>query len=278
MQIIHRISFNATSEILSTLHSLGIAIETPRSPHDTFVSFEVCESNENWHKVKDLLTVWKAFDFVSTKYSIRELEYAQFLKLAPSWHCGYPQPEDDFGYLNLTYDNSNYCEQCGAGGIQKSPFRMKREPKWGKRHILQLNWVFDEYFVLPEIWERVFRPFGIECLPVLEHKSGKPFDTVVQIKNDRLATSPLSDMVEYEFEICSVCHRKKYLPITRGMFPHCTEKSDVHLFRTQEEFGSGASARNAVIVSHVLYKALRDNHVSGVSFVPLGEIKGVRSR
>ena len=44
------------------------------------------------------------------------------------------------------------------GAKQVSPFRMKESPNWGRRSILQMNWLFDEYFVKPEVWNAVFQP------------------------------------------------------------------------------------------------------------------------
>jgi len=68
------------------------------------------------------------------------------------------------------------------GLVQKAPFRMRGEPKWGTKHILQMNWVFDEFFVRIEVWDKVFRKFGIEKLPVVQHKTDKPLESVVQLK------------------------------------------------------------------------------------------------
>lgn len=35
--------------------------------------------------------------------------------ISPSWNChhGYPQPDEEhFGYLQATYDPTNYCKHC----------------------------------------------------------------------------------------------------------------------------------------------------------------------
>jgi hypothetical protein len=53
-------------------------------------------------------------------------------------HFGYPQPED--GWLEATY--SSTCLRCGIHGSQRAPFRFRSEPKPGRSHFLQLNWVF----------------------------------------------------------------------------------------------------------------------------------------
>ena len=60
---------------------------------------------------------------------------------------------------------------------------MKGEPRWGRRSVLQLNWVFDEYSATPEVWNAVFRPIGVESMPVLGRR-GKVLTTVVQMVID----------------------------------------------------------------------------------------------
>jgi hypothetical protein len=43
------------------------------------------------------------------------------------------------------------------------------------------------------------------------------------------------------------------------------------IFKTQEYFGSGASADHAVIVSSRLFREITSNKFKGVQFAPLGE-------
>jgi hypothetical protein len=174
------------------------------------------------------------------------------------------QPEEDFKYLNSTYDLSNYCSKCGIGAVQKESFRMKKEPKWGKRGILQLNWVFDQYFVLPDVWRDVFKIFDIPFLPVIHHRSGKKLSTVLQLSN--LENTELENIDSYPYEICNECERKKYLPISIGRFPKLKIIPKSHIVRTKEHFGSGGSAFNGVIVSQELYKQIRKYNLKGVSF------------
>ena len=73
-----------------------------------------------------------ASDIVRTEFNASERGNAEYLNVAPAWHHGYPQPEDDFAYLSATYDLKEYCPGCGIGEKQVAPFRMKGEPKWGK--------------------------------------------------------------------------------------------------------------------------------------------------
>ena len=96
-------------------------------------------------------------DRVWTEFTEAERKLAPFLEIA-AWHHGYPQPEDILGYRQALFDLSHACGICHSGAKQIAPFRMKQSPVWGRRSMLPLNWVFDEIFVEPDVYEAVFRP------------------------------------------------------------------------------------------------------------------------
>jgi hypothetical protein len=269
LRIIHRVSFSDKPERTNALRSLGIAFNEPSSPLVPLVWFDIAEDHPSWSKLETRLKDWKAGDVIRTEFSSAELACARYLSVEPTWHFGYPQPEDDFGYLEVAYDLKAHCSCCGIGKTQIAPFRMKGEPKWGKKHILQLNWVFDEYFVLPEVWKEVFDPLGIGCLPVLKHRAGDQLKTVVQLQITRTATSPLVILGEYPATVCESCGRKKYLPISRGQFPMFEKEPSEPACRTQEFFGSGLSAWNAIVVSSEVFRAIQAHKLKGAAFVPL---------
>lgn len=265
MKIIHRISLLAIGEDLKQRYaSLGIDINTQ--------VFEMDESDARWPVVSQMLQEHKPIHPVYTKFTQQECTEADLLVLWPTWHCGYPMPDNDFGYRNLTYDLHDYCSKCGRGAIQNAPFRMKGDPRWGENHILQLNWVFDEYFVKPEVWEKVFKPFDIDIIPVVRNKTGQELETVVQLKIDSIASSDLRS-AEMPYEKCEKCHKIKYLPHTRGMFPPFmnSEESTKPIFKTKEYFGSGGSANKKIVVNQQLYAAITSAKLKGVSFMPVAK-------
>jgi len=159
---------------------------------------------------------------------------------------------------------------CGVGLRQVAPFRMKREPKWGNRHILQLNWVFDEYFVLPDVWESVFKPFGVGRRPVLDHRREKPLSTVVQLDIQGRAMSKI-DFKDDDFEVCESCGYRKHHAHRRGMFPFVETDRKDHMVKTQEYFGSGGSAWQAILISAELYREIKRKKLKGVTFYPMAE-------
>ena len=267
MKIIHRVSLTPSQSQRMTLLSLGLHLIEQDSQLVRLVSFDVEEGEESWPKVKLLIEEWNAADFVRTEFSRKELEAASFLQ-GFALLKGYPQPANDFGYLKATYDLSVYCQACGMGKTQVAPFRMIGEPHWGKKHILQLNWVFDEFFVLPQVWEAVFRPIGIGRSVVLDDRTGKELQNVVQVVIKDVAPSALT-MADYPWESCGGCGRKKYLPISRGFFPLFVADPASQVCRTQEFFGSGSSAWNATVVASDVYRAMQSHKLAGVTFVPL---------
>ena len=248
MRIIHRISISSSPEIRSELARMSILVGG-----NGLVWFDADESGESWRKLQRWIAARRPADIVRTEFSAEEIAGAKWLELMPDWHYGYPQPKPDVsGYREATYDLSEYCEECGIGLKQKAPFQMKGGPKWGRRGILQLNWVFDEYFVTPNLWTRAFKPRGIGCRQVLNTR-GTKLETVVQ-----LAVTEEVDLITegLQFERCGPCGRVRYLPSLRGFFPPLLHEPISYMAKTRDYFGSGASACKRVLISQELHRAL----------------------
>lgn len=261
MKIIHRISERVDGQIQNQLSEIGIEVELG------LVTFEIDESHPSWKNLEPMISAWRSVDIVTTKFTANELKNAAYLRMAPRWHHGYPQPDGDFGYRTVSYSLANFCSACGIGKRQTSPIRMAGEPKWGQKHILQLNWIFDEYFVRPEVWKDLFEPVGVGCLPVVHHRTGKDLRTVVQL--DIMKTeSALQISDDQPCDTCTNCGRKKYQAITRGPFPSFDVTPTSPIQKTKEYFGSGGSAWNAIVVSSDLVRQISDRNLKGVYFIP----------
>lgn len=259
MRIRHRLSFPDKAGIRERLRHLDIRF------HEAAIAFDLYEDDARWRNVVALIGQFGGGGMCFTEFSDAELAAAPHLIVSPDWHCGYPMPDSDFGYLEQTFDLTDYCEQCGVGARQVRPFRMRGEPRWGKRNILQLHWVYDQFFVHPDIGSRVFPEFGIELGPVLQNKSGKTLSTVVQVMVPATLREPLR-MGDHGYEVCIRCKRLKYLPFTRGPLPAPTGEVPAPVVHSLEWFGSGASGFHEFIVSNALFRKLRDAGVRGVSF------------
>ncbi|MBP9172242.1 MAG: hypothetical protein KBG48_33070 [Kofleriaceae bacterium] len=233
---------------------------------DPLLAFDVGEDHEQWFEIRATLDGWGVSEgHVTTKFSREEVAQARWLDLVPDWHHGYPQPDEhESGYLSVTYDLSGWCSMCGIGLRQKAPFQMKAEPKWGRRGILQLNWVFDEYFVTPEVWGGLFKPRGIACRSVTNMK-GAELETVTQLVVEEEVGIATDGLVP---QWCGVCGRVKYRPHVRGFFPALIASPTQSMTRTREYFGSGAAADRRVLVSQELAGALIAAKVRGASLWP----------
>lgn len=274
MKIVHRIGFRANSAQRRELEALGVQVPAGVARGgDPLVAFDVDEDHPNWPTLRALFEQWNASDMVRTEFSKTEVGAARWLNLMSDWHHGYPQPDElELGYRAATYDLTSYCERCGIGMKQKAPFQMKGEPRWGKKGILQLNWVFDEYFVRPEVWASIFKPYGIECRPVTNTR-GAELKSVVQLVTHGEVGVVTDGLSAQE---CSRCGRTKYLPVTRGAFPALTGEpsTGMAMAKSKEYFGSGASAHKGVLVSQAVARALAARNVRGASLRPVAERNG----
>jgi len=271
MKLVHRIGLRISGEQRRELEALGVAVPAGIAlpgAGDPLVAFEVDEDHPSWPALQARFEEWKASDTVTTEFSKDEVHTARWLALTPEWHHGYPQPDEhEFGYREATYDLTSYCGQCGAGMTQKAPFQMKGEPRWGKKGILQLNWVLDEFFTKPDIWANVFEPHGVSRRLVMNTR-GAELQTAVQlVVHEEIDIQ--TEGLDFEVAACSACGRTKYLPPTRGRIPALVNEPSSAIARTRQYFGSGASAHKKVLVSQALARELVASRVRGVSLWPV---------
>jgi len=270
MEIIHHISIASSGEVRRELATMGVIVGAGEPLAGNIVTFGVSESNENWATLEAWLARRGAVDTVTTTFSKREIGLARWLEVQPDWHWSYPQPEDE--YQSATYDLSEYCGVCGIGARQKAPFRMRSEPQWGRRGILQLNWVFDEYFVTPEVWSHVLKPLGILVGQVVDAR-GAELKTVLQLVPSQSVGIVTDGLIA---QVCGRCGRQKFLPVARGPFPALRTEPPGPLARSEEYFGSGASAHHAVLVSRAVADVLAP--VRGISFRPVQTLEDTDAR
>lgn len=188
---------------------------------------------------------------------------------------GYPQPENDFGYIGKTYDRSNACLTCNIGLRQKDEFRFRSEPKAQHSQFLGLNWVFDQIFVrqaVKDIFE-MEKVAGIEFSQPVINKTGLPITGLYQLRVDNLLSEGLfTDNLKSE--ICELpkdksmfkflkansskpakgpfCGQTKYnfpqgdncIRIKANAFDNKTD-----FVRLNYYFGSGGSANRPIIIS-----------------------------
>jgi len=269
MRVVHRIGLRANSAQRRQLEELAVRLPkgiTLPGGGDPLLAFDVDEGHPNWEALSSLFQAWHVSDVTRTEFSNKEVDAAPWLEIS-AWHHGYPQPEEDFGYREVTYDLSDWCETCGIGMKQRAPFRMKAEPKWGRNAMLQLIWVYGELFVTPDAWRQIFKPNQVGFRTVLNSR-GAELKTVMQ-----LVVEPTVNIITdgLASERCRVCNRTKYQPVTRGPFPPLRQLPVSAMVRTAEYFGSGGQADQRLLLSRPLVQALTEHGLRGASLRPVGK-------
>jgi hypothetical protein len=263
MRLRHHVSVVPNHEMAQLLASLRI----DKASAGALTTFDYYEDDPGWPELAVMLAKGGGVDIVFVEYSDNDIASAEWLSLAPTWHNGYPMPDNSGEYLANTYDLSNHCRECGIGAIQRSPFQIRAEPKWGHRTVFQLNWVFDAYFFRKDMWQLTCEPFGIETWPVLSARRKCAIDTVVQA---RVPDSPgMECKADSAASLCSVCRRVKYSPQTKGPLHIVGIPRFTHMMFSSIWFGSGGDAHRKVIVSRELCSVLRAQRVRGIAFEPM---------
>jgi hypothetical protein len=206
-----------------------------------------------------------------------------WFQLVARGHHGYPQPEE--GYRELTY--SDMCPACGWHDEQVKPIRFRREPGTVHSHVLQLNWIFDAYFVRPEVAADCAAAglTGITFRDAVRHSSGQPLTTVVQLMVTTVRPcvrvgslqavtcqehneegdwrSPTAEIPE------RYCGRVKHHPPTAVGVQAGALDDAPDAVRSAEWFGSGASAHRLTLVSARFAELITRRRWRGVTLEPV---------
>jgi len=241
MKIKHRITGNWEKNQSKVLEKYGFRVE----------GFDVLEIEENdiYFELEPYFKKWDVSDIRYPEFTKKEIKDSLLSVKNGSHNHGYPMPDDDSGYLDLTYDLTNYCEECGIGLKQKDSFRIKNIPKEGKKRMFQLNWVYDEIFVDTQLFDEVFKPLGIKSRKVLRYKKDIPFENVVQLVIPE--TEESLKLEGYPIEEYGQCNKKKYQPMPIGFYPSYSNII-APIFKSKEYFGSGASAFKRIFITREL--------------------------
>jgi len=258
MELVHRIAVRLDTPLREELCLLGFKFTEELSV------IVMDEADKRWPSVAPLVRKYSPYDLITEKFSDEEIRSARYLAIQTVWHNGYPQPEDSAAYETITYDKSQCCHKCRRGIVQKSPFRIRKEPKWGRNSVFVLNWVIDELFIRPERWKPVLDQFGISYREVLHCKTTEVLETVVQL-NIPDTDVPLFVENSSRTTVCDMCGRFTMESISPGFFPALNGHCDHPIFKTKEFFG----ATKWIVFSGELCAAMRDHQLQGIGFRPL---------
>jgi hypothetical protein len=261
MKIVHTIGINVSPYEMKKLKEYGIDSEIGLK------IFKVDEESPLWEKFNLYFDNKIPEHSIETLFSKSELSNSSYLVVEPQWHYLYPQPEENFAYLQQTYDLANFCNNCGIGKVQNDSFYFKKHPQLRAKKIFQLNWIFDEYFVDKNIYKNIFEPFNISYIPVKTIKDNKIINEAVQL-NIPIANDTFIESSSLEFKRCDKCGKIKFRPISKGYFPRINVNQNKHIFKTFEWFGDSSLAYQKIFISNDLFTKLKEENLKGISFRP----------
>lgn len=242
MKVVRQISANWSKFQVSILRRFGIHVELGNY---TFV----IDENDTYFNIEPYLLEWDVLNTRGFIYSKLDIATSKYCVIRGWYEFGYPMPDDDNGYLKYTY-NDSMCAVCHSGLEQVNPFRVKSVPK---RAVWGLNWIYDEFFVSKDIYDKVFLPLGIASRNILNYKTGAIIESFVQLVIPR--TSESLDLQKYGSEVCQVCGAIKYGAKDNGFFP-LHEHPLPHIYKTKEFFGYGGNCYRKILISAELRDTL----------------------
>lgn len=298
MKFSHRIAMRSDDPLWRDIESAGVPID--RSGSSLIWAANVTEDDPAWPEVRRILRDRPEFEVAKTIYTKGELDAAEWLQMSALGHHGYPQPAGDFGYKDRTYDVAEHCPICGIGAMQKAPFRLHAEPKARNSQFVQLNWVFDEFFVRSNARQGLESAgiSGLAFVPPVLHKNDRPSAEVAQMQVATILPAALDTnglapvtckakneewrpddpLRPAELSGAPYCGRVKYHAFHRGplRFERAAFEGAPDVVKSHEYFGSGGAASRWVLVSQRFRQVVRKAKWRGLSFEPV-ELIGART-
>lgn len=272
MRIKYYLTFNDSNrDVKNFIEKLGIHCN---GSYGTY-SFNIYHDDENFIKLEPYIKTEKIMCIPANakyEYSKDEINKAEWFCIRSTHHWSYPQPEDE--YTEITYDNSNYCIDCGQGLIQKDFFRIKKEPQWGRRNFLHLNWVYDELFINDRIiGDFIYQQFtGIELLDVIHVKKNEALHTVKQVKINNILNNGMIIENPQEIIKCKTCGREKYILGLTSIYKYKKEVFNTFKFdfgKSYEIFGGGLIASRKNIVSKRVINYILNSGYNEIEYIPI---------
>ncbi len=266
MRIKHQFTFSKgenSNDILNTIINNNINYVLANGI--PLITFDIFEDDEAWDEVNSLMISHNIMSLKECIYSAEEYDNASWFVIRSKYRWEYPQPENQFEYKFLTYDNSNYCDKCGCGLVQKENFKVKKSPKWGKRSFLMLNWIEDELFTNYEV-ETVLSNYNLKGFKFIDLKNVRlnySVDNIKQIYINNILRPGLlnqNDTILKEIT-CNNCGCNKIIMAGRGIIfsKGVFENIENDIVKSSEVFGDGRMCFRMIFASRNFYNAIRNS-------------------
>jgi hypothetical protein len=213
----------------------------------------------------------KYTEFKEKVFSKEEFKSAELMYIFPIAFCGYPQPEENFSYKKMTYNESSGCNKCLNGLIQNKFFSTKKL-NMGKNDIAALYWVH-EFIITNKLRELIENAkfTGCEFWPVLQYKKNIKFDNICQlyISDTMESLSPKTVILGVpKVETCE-CRKKGYMVESQLVYKRKALENIKDFNKTNEWFGGGETTWQLPIVSKRVYDLFVKHKVKGVKYEPV---------
>jgi hypothetical protein len=277
VEIWHRIGYSHKDNAEEALQAIAVAYrKTDGSVLTGYIlTLEITESDPKWPQVAELVHAKPGSDFVWTEFTSEEVLAAEWLMVAVARRIGEAEPQKDGGWERITLNEG--CPECGVGATQKAPYRIRAEPRLGKRAFASLynGWpLLCIPQVLGELKKAEIR--GYEPWPVLLHRAGAPSQRIQQAFVTATASPPTlaeraAETEYFSSEVCPVCRQVRYTRYNRGMMPvrRSALRLDIDLQLTHEWFGSGRAAHQEILVSARVVRLIAERSWAGIVLWPV---------
>ena len=243
MRIKHRFGFSRDKDIYNCLDKIGM----PYEKGDLVSILTIFEDDRRFEQVKALFEAKQIYPLTETVYSSSELESASWLSVRSTW-------------------------LSGAGLIQKANFSVEKEPRWGSRNFLMLNWVHDELFVSEKAASVLKNSdFGGFQIKGVNGKMDVLHEGIYQLYINRTLEYGLKDDSISKVICCSNCNRKRYLlkpgyiTYDRSVF----DNIDDDIIKSGEQFGEIVCSR-IIFISQRFYRFLKEKKLNrGLQYEPI---------
>lgn len=237
----------------------------------SFYEFIIDEDDCAWPEVKRMLGGGSTY--IRTEFTPSEIAHTEWSIAWAAHSIGSFVPEGKW-WCDLYYGDQ--CKNCGAGWRQIAPFRIKKEPKLGKKVFADFGSAF-ELFCAPVVLE-VFKKHGMigfETQSLILNKEDRPAEGLKQLIVTEVAEPAVAEeLVEqerYSQTDCPVCGKTWHAHYTRGALPlrksALNPKVDFQL--TNEWFGNGRTARRQILFSRRAVNLALEHKWQGIEFIPV---------
>lgn len=274
MEIWHRITINADTDryFKAAIDKMEIQyIVSPLPGHKIgLIHFDIYESAPQWSEILSLIKEFRAVNISDTFFSEDEILAAPFSRLIPIFEQGYPQPESSaMAWKQWVYED--VCDGCGIFGRQKAEFRVRKEPRPGKKAFITLIGSY-ALLAIPVVFQTLaeLQLRGFDKWSVLIHKTNEIVQSVAQLHITNMTSSKMipGSLVSKE---CPKNKTIKYLPHMRGYmdFDSTLLQNTEDIFLSSEFFGDGKAAYREIIVSQKFARLAIENNWQGIRLKPI---------